>query len=131
MKDLYNHPIAMETLFSKKEVLQLLKLKGAFDSTLDFVRERYTDRFGLPLIWKVPISDDMRGRGTIVPVREGFLYLPYRTVYETQGARYILKDSELLSQDALAKLMQEVQAYLTDLHTFLLEASKAKSGAST
>lgn len=131
MKDLYNHPIAMETLFSKKEVLQLLKLKGAFDSTLDFVRERYTDRFGLPLIWKVPISDDMRGGGTIVPVREGVLYLPYRTVYETQGARYILKDSELLSQDALAKLMQEVQAYLTDLHTFLLEASKTKSGAST
>ena len=64
------------SLYRKDELMAILNKYGAFDSTLDKVRDTYTERFGNHLIWKYPFSDNMQGGGTIIPVQEGFVFLP-------------------------------------------------------
>ena len=57
-------------LYDRDELLGMLEKYGGFDSTLDKVRDAYTERFGNQLIWKYPFSDNMQGGGVIVPVQE-------------------------------------------------------------
>lgn len=102
-------------LYAQGYILDLLQRKGAFDQTLDEVRSDYQERFGLNLIWKCPISDDMRGGGTIIPVQEGFLHLPYSVVVHTLGARYDLKGAELLTIKEVRTLQSECKAYMDGL----------------
>ena len=68
--------INRNSLYRKDELMAILNKYGAFDSTLDKVRDTYTERFGNHLIWKYPFSDNMQGGGTIIPVQEGFVFLP-------------------------------------------------------
>lgn len=102
-------------LFGKDELLGMLDNFGALDSTLNKVRDTYTERFGNQLVWKYPISDDMQGGGAIVPVQEGFLFLPYHCVYEHGGARYQLSSAELLSTQDIQTLQNECRAYMEGL----------------
>ena len=69
-------------LYSRDELLGMLDKCGGCDSSLDKVRDTYTERFGNQLIWKYPFSDNMQGGGVIVPVQEGFLFLPYHPTNE-------------------------------------------------
>ena len=68
--------INRNSLYRKDELVAILDKYGALDSTLDKVRDTYTERFGNQLIWKYPFSDNMQGGGTIIPVQEGFVFLP-------------------------------------------------------
>lgn len=103
--------IPIEQLYSKAEVLKLLDIRGGLDTTLDEIRTAYVQRFDNQLIWKYPFSDDMRGGGSIVPVKEGFLFLPYSCVYKDAGARYDLRGAELLNAETATTLITECQAY--------------------
>ena len=107
--------INRSNLYSKDEVMNLLDRCGGFDSTLDKVRDTYTDRFGNQLIWKYPFSDSMQGGGTIVPVQEGFLFLPYNCVLEHGDARYQLSGAELLSAEDIRTLQKECKTYMDGL----------------
>ena len=51
-------------LYAQGHILDLLQRKGAFDQTLAEIRSDYLERFGLDLIWKYPLSDDMAGRSS-------------------------------------------------------------------
>lgn len=63
--------INRNSLYRKDELVAILDKYGALDSTLDEVRDTYTERFGNQLIWKYPFSDNMQGGGTVIPVQEG------------------------------------------------------------
>ena len=117
--------IDRDGLYSRDEVVKLLDLQGATDHTLDQVQSAYMEQFGCQLIWKYPFSDDMQGGGTIVPVQEGFLFLPYKAVFENSGARYQLKHSELLTAEAVHTLMKECRDYTVDLLFSLREMEDA------
>ena len=102
-------------LYRKDELMAILDKYGALDSTLDKVRDSYTERFGNQLIWKYPFSDNMQGGGTIIPVQEGFVFLPYNCVYEREGARYQLRGAELLSAESIRTLQNECRTYVEGL----------------
>lgn len=107
--------IEQSELYGMDELLGMLDKYGGFDSTLDEVRSTYTERFGNQLIWKYPFSDSMRGGGTIIPVREGFLFLPYNSVFERGGARYQLSGAALLSVEDIHTLQKECGTYMKGL----------------
>ena len=107
--------IEQNKLYGMDELLDTLGRYGGVDSTLDKVRSAYTERFGNSLIWKYPFSDSMQGGGTIVPVREGFLFLPYSSVFEHGGARYQLSGAGLLSTEDIYALQKECSAYMEGL----------------
>ena len=46
--------INRNSLYRKDELMAILNKYGAFDSTLDKVRDTYTERFGNHLIWNTP-----------------------------------------------------------------------------
>lgn len=102
-------------LYGMDELLDTLGRYGGVDSTLDKVRSTYTERFGNQLIWKYPFSDSMQGGGAIIPVREGFLFLPYNSVYEHGGAQYQLSEAALLSAEDIHTLQKECNAYVEGL----------------
>ena len=107
--------INRNSLYRKDELMAILNKYGAFDSTLDKVRDTYTERFGNHLIWKYPFSDNMQGGGTIIPVQEGFVFLPYNCVNEREGARYQLHGAELLSAESIRTLQYECRTYVEGL----------------
>ncbi|RKI66744.1 hypothetical protein D7V91_11620 [bacterium 1xD42-67] len=112
-------------LYSMTELLNILGRYGGFDSTLDRVRETYTERFGNQLIWKYPFSDNMYGGGAIIPVHEGVLFLPYNSVFKDSGARYQVSDAELLSAENIRMLQRECKAYTEGLLAALDDMSHA------
>ena len=117
--------INRSSLYRKDELTAVLDRYGAFDSTLDKVRDTYTERFGSQLIWKYPFSENMQGGGTVVPLQEGFLFLPYECVYEHGGARYQLRSAELLSSENIRILQNECRAYVEGLLAALEDMERA------
>lgn len=107
--------INRSNLYSQDVLIKLLDTCGGLDSTLDKVRDTYAERFGNQLIWKYPFSDSMQGGGTIIPVQEGFLFLPYNCVFEHGGARYQLRGTELLSAEDIRTLQRECRTYMDGL----------------
>ena len=107
--------IDQSELFGMDELLSMLDRFGAVDSTLDKARGTYTGLFGSQLIWKYPFSDDMQGGGAIIPVHEGFLFLPYNSVYEHRGAQYHLSEAGLLSAEDIYALQRKCNAYVEGL----------------
>ena len=116
--------INRNSLYRKDELVAILDKYGALDSTLDKVRNTYTERFGNQLIWKYPFSDTMQGGGAIIPVREGFLFLPYNCVFEYGGARYQLRGAELLHADNIRTLQNECRAYMEGLLAVLSDMER-------
>ena len=112
-------------LYDRDELLGMLEKYGGFDSTLDKVRDAYTERFGNQLIWKYPFSDNMQGGGTVIPVQEGFLFLPYNCVYEREGSRYQLRGAELLSAENIRTLQNECRTYVKGLLSALGDMERA------
>ena len=104
------------SLYRKDELMAILNKYGAFDSTLDKVRDTYTERFGNHLIWKYPFSDNMQGGGTIIP---------YNCVNEREGARYQLHGAELLSAESIRTLQNECRMYVEGLLSVLGDMERA------
>ena len=110
-------------LCSKYELTKDLSQWGAFDSNLDTIRKQYMERFGCQLIWNYPFSGSMRGGGTIVPVQEGFLFLPYTCMVEHSGARYNLSQSVFLNTQAVQAMQKECKTYVEGLLSALGDIS--------
>lgn len=107
--------ISKTNLYGMDELLNMMNRYGGVDSTLDKVRDTYTERFGNQLIWKYPFSENMQGGGAIISVREGFLFLPYNSIYPHEGARYQLTSAELLTIDNIRTLQKECETYAEGL----------------
>lgn len=117
--------INKSSLYREDELVAVLDKYGAFDSTLDKVRDTYIGRFGSQLIWKYPFSENMQGGGTVIPVQEGFLFLPYNCVYEHEGACYQLRSAELLSTENIRILQNECRTYVEGLLAALGDMERA------
>ena len=111
--------LEQESLLTETELMCDLNARGGFDAALDKPRELYTERFGNQLIWKYPFSDNMQGGGAIVPVQEGFLFLPYSAVLEVSGARYDLRHAHFLTLQTVQTMQAECRAYVDGLLSVL------------
>lgn len=104
-----------KALRTETELMRDLNSQGGIDAALDKTRELYTEKFGNQLIWRYPFSDNMQGGGVIVPLQEGFLFLPYSTVTEEFGALYDLRHAHFLTLQAVQTMQTECKAYMNGL----------------
>jgi hypothetical protein len=108
-----------DKLLSKEELLNFLRENGESDRALAHIRERYNDAFGNDLMWRYPISDGNHLGTFIVPVREGFISLPFdivdkddyellelddATVFNDEALQYFIDDWTLFSDDLLSAM---------------------------
>lgn len=108
-------------LFSMPRVLSLIHYNGASSETLDLIRERYRSLFGAELIWRYPIFDATGDGGVLIPVREGFLWLPYDEDGAEPTEYYCVKEAHLLDQDSVRTLLRELNSYTDGLRAALSE----------
>lgn len=108
-------------LFSKDRVLALLFHNGASCETLDDIRERYSQIFGKDLVWRYPILDTVKDGCVIIPVREGFLRLPYDSGDVEPTDYYCVSEAHLLDKDAIGTMLRELNAYTDGLRSALSE----------
>ncbi len=107
--------IERKRLFSKHYILHLLEEEGACFTALENVRNWYDQQFGNELYWNYPFCDGLHNGAGILPVQEGFLWLPYDEVDAETYEQYLLDDASLLTTAEAASLLKELKAYMKGL----------------
>lgn len=109
------------------DVLNLLEDGQADFVSLAPVRERYETLFGSDLCWSFPVSADDHIGCTLLPVREGILYLPYDDMDHDRYERFSPKGTSLLTcgmaailQGRLRTLYADRTGILSDILSFRL-----------
>jgi len=109
------HQIDKAKLMTMDEVVDYLKTHGENYSSLSDIRTRYEEEFGKDLIWNYQHCSDCFPGFFIVPVREGFLSLPYDSV-ESDAYEIIVADSAaLLCAEDLQTLQELYRSYVEAL----------------
>lgn len=104
-------PFDPEDLMSKDELLNFLKENGEDDRALAKIRNDQYEKYGTELMWCYPLSDGAHLGTFIVPVKEGFISLPFDVVDA--------EDYELLELDAAAMFDAEaMQSFIDDWQSF-------------
>jgi hypothetical protein len=111
-------------LMSKEELLRLLRENGADYTSLTKVRDRYEEVFGPDLIWNYPLTDGYHTGFMMVPVKEGFMALPYNAVDEDVYEIFELDHAQILDEESLDLLLMDFKSYATGLCRAMQEAQK-------
>ena len=96
-----------------EEILEALSIDDS-EQALDRVQEDRPDGYGCNLNWRYPISDGNYAGAIIIPVREGFLWLPYENMDKGELS-YALADIELLDAESVTILEIEAVTYMQGL----------------
>lgn len=115
--------IERKRLFTKHYILALLEDEGACFTTLENVRNWYDQQFGNELYWNYPYCDGLHNGAGILPVQEGFLWLPYDEVDSETYEQYLLDDASLLTAAEVQSLLKELKAYSGGLCAALEDVS--------
>lgn len=115
-------PWQPEKLLSKDELLEELKSGGETDRAMASIRHYEEEMAGQELMWWYPISLGTYAGAFIVPVKEGFLCVPYDEMDCEEGELLLLHDAELLSAGALETLASRFRSYADGLCAALEEA---------
>lgn len=109
------------------EVKDFLESAGPSDKNLFELYSHLLDTYDNTFIWRIPISTDVYTGGAIVPVREGFLWLPYESVMilgdEPDGC-YTMSEAQLLDGEMFGFLVSEFRDYTHGLEEALNEVGK-------
>ena len=76
------------------------------------MRDCYDKEFGNELYWNYPFCDGLHNGAGLLPVQEGFLWLPYDEVDSETYEQYVLDDASLLTAAEAATLLKELRAYM-------------------
>lgn len=110
--------ISNDDLLTRKQLIKILRTSGA-NSGLEKVCAQYTEKFGNPLIWRYSFFDSAHNSGGIIPVQEGFLFLPYAEQYDS----YDVNGIERLDGSTVETLKAEFKAYFDGLMAALNDIS--------
>ena len=100
-----------EKLLSQQALIGMLEEYGGHDRAMSHVREHYENELGCDPIWRYPISLDTCNGGFIVPVKEGYLFIPY---YEVDAEDYeilMLDKTCLMDSETCEYMARECLAY--------------------
>lgn len=100
-----------EKLLPKAELLAFLKEYGPTDRTLAEVREQYEAALGIDPTWRFPLSDGLHMGTVIVPVKEGFLSLPYDDVDSEDYEIFLPDEARIMDADAFDTFCDELRSY--------------------
>ena len=107
--------IGCKQLFSMSFIIPMLEEEGPCFATLEKVRNRYLREFGNELCWNYPFCNGNHNGGVILPVEEGFLWLPYDAVDSETYEQFSLEDAHLLTAGEAKTLIKELTAYTGEL----------------
>ena len=102
-------------LMSRDELLEFLRDNGEDDRALSGIRDSHYDEYGTELIWRYPISDGMHLGMFIVPVKEGFISLPYDAVDKHDGELLELDDAAMFDADGMQLFIDDWRSFSDDL----------------
>ena len=116
-----DHEIDESKLMTMAEVIAHLTEHGASYINLGTLRFRYEETFGADIVWNVQSCGDCYPGLFIMPVREGFLGLPYTSIDEGDFEIIDLASISLLDEDTLRHLLGEHATYSDALRKALRE----------
>jgi len=102
-------------LMTKAAVLAYLEEHGTYSPSLAAISNQYEELFGVDPIWRYPLPDGAYNGAYIVPVQEGYLWIPY---VEVDVEYYELLEPELatmLDADCCRYYLKTLQEYTADL----------------
>lgn len=102
-------------LYSRQEVIDILKDGGSSDRALSGIREKYDEKFGNELIWRYPIMVGIALGTVIIPVQEGFLSIAYDEITPEDYKIYDLDNEFLLSADDIKQMKTDWDSYSREL----------------
>jgi len=103
--------IDQNKLSTKQEVLDYLETYGPTDRQLAYFRDQHHEIFEQELIWNYSICDGQHFGFYIVPVREGFLNLPYNALDEEECEIFVLENAYLMSREDLELFLDQWRSY--------------------
>lgn len=116
-------PLEFSKLMPLKDVIEQMQKSGADDRALLEVRDYYAKVLGYDPVWRYPISDNEYLGSALIPVQEGFLYLPYDYVDAQDYECYCLDECTLLDYDTARSLQQTMKDYADGLDSALNDIS--------
>ena len=102
-------------LMSKDDLLEFLRDNGEDDRALSKIRDSHYGEYGAELIWRYPISDGVHLGTYIVPVKEGFINLPYDAVDKHDGELLELDDAAMFGADTMQAFIDDWRSFSDDL----------------
>lgn len=108
--NLFGKDIEPTNLLTMENALGLLRMAPNYHS-ISAMRDGFVDQFGKELIVHYPISDGMSLGGYILPVQEGFLWLPYDEVSRSDGELLRLENARLLTNDECEIMLMDFRIY--------------------
>lgn len=121
-------PLDFSLLIGKEDLLRRLEGGGANYPALEEIRDEYSERFGRDLVWNYMLDDDLHTGFMLIPVKEGFLSLPYDEVLENTFEQYLLEEARLLDQESLEYSINSWQQYSNGLLQAMEEAKELIEG---
>lgn len=117
-----------EKLLSKEALLCRLKGSNANYRGLEEIREDYSDIFGKDIVWNYTLDDDLHTGFMFIPVKEGFLSLPYNEVREGTFEEFLVEEAKLFDLESLQDAIDSWTRYSDGLIQALTEAKRIMEG---
>ena len=114
--------IDMNALWSMEKVLNYLRENsGSYSDLMDIDDQYDLETFGEELPWHYFLSDARYKGAYVLPVKEGFLYLPYDNCNAEYGhEQFLLEGAHLCDENELRFMAEEANAYASGLVRTLL-----------
>ena len=104
-----------QELMSKDELLEFLRDNGEDDRAFSKIRDSHYEEYDNELIWRYPISDGAHLGTYIVPVKEGFISLPFDAVDKEDYELLELAGATMLDTAEMQTLIDYWRSFSDDL----------------
>ena len=115
-------------LMSKDELLTFLREHGESDRALSHIRDCQYEKYGNELIWRYPISDGWHLGTFIVPVKEGFISLPFDFIDREEFELLELNDSAMFNADEIQYFIDDWRSFSEDLLSAMTDMQRILRG---
>ena len=106
-----NTPLDKSKLYGRETLLEILEENGANEPAIAAIGDHYMKTIGEYPIWRYPLCDAKYLGAFIVPVQEGWLYIPYDYVDKEEYELLVLDDTNLLDAETCEYLAKETKEY--------------------
>ena len=111
-----------EKLLSREELINTLQRNGSNYKALSNIRDQYCEAFGVELVWHYRLDDGMHTGFMMVPIKEGFLYLPYDIVNEDEYEVFRLDHAKMFDDQSFDNLIADMKSYAKEICRTMQEA---------
>ena len=110
-----NMDIDPKELLTQEQVREILSKNPINNGLMGDISDYESEHFNCELYWHYPLSDSVSVGAYIIPVQEGFLWVPYDDVDKYEGEILLPHDAHLLSAEECEVLADEMQRYMSGL----------------